>query len=221
MRIKTFAVLLTTALAVAATAFPAEARDRGRGGEHHYKYDNRYNHDRYYPPRGYKVPALPKGYYTARYRGSRYYFHGGIWYRPSGPRFVVVAPPIGVIVPFLPPFYTTVWFGGFPYYYADHAYYRWVPAERGYVVSEPPARPEAATTTQPDHQELFVYPTRGQSEQQQAADRYECHHWAVGETGFDPTQPLGGVPADQAVSKRADYQRAETACLEARGYSVK
>jgi hypothetical protein len=32
---------------------------------------------------------------------------------------------------------------------------------------------------------------------------------------------LGGVEESQAASKRADYQRAQTACLEARGYSVK
>jgi len=131
------ALLALAALAVAAAAAPVHARDKGpdRG----YAYDNRYNHDRYYPPRGYKVRILPRGYYTARYRGIPHYYHGGIWYRPYGPRFVVVAPPIGVVVPFLPVFYTTVWLGGIPYYYADHAYYRRIPGRRGYVVSEPPA----------------------------------------------------------------------------------
>jgi hypothetical protein len=132
-----------------------------------------------------------------------------------------VAPPIGVVVPFLPPFYTTVWFGGSPYYYADNVYYHWRPADRGYVVTDPPGPEGAVTTAQPDHEELYVYPMRGQSEERQASDRYECHSWAVGQTGFDPTQPLGGVPAGESASKREDYQRAETACLEARGYSVK
>lgn len=36
-------------------------------------------------------------------------------------------------------------------------------------------------------QELFIYPSRGQSPQQQSRDRYECHTWAVQQTGFDPT----------------------------------
>jgi outer membrane lipoprotein SlyB len=36
-------------------------------------------------------------------------------------------------------------------------------------------------------QDLFVYPAKGQSDQQLANDRYECHRWAVGETGFDPS----------------------------------
>ena len=40
-------------------------------------------------------------------------------------------------------------------------------------------------------------------------------------SGFDPTQPLGGVDESKAPAKRADYLRAQTACLEARGYSVK
>jgi len=30
--------------------------------------DHRYNHDHYYPARGYAVNRLPVGYYTARYR---------------------------------------------------------------------------------------------------------------------------------------------------------
>jgi hypothetical protein len=70
-------------------------------------------------------------------------------------------------------------------------------------------------------QDLFIYPKNGQSEEQQSKDRYECHSWAASQSGFDPTQPLGGVEESQAAVKRADYQRAQTACLEARGYSVK
>ena len=68
---------------------------------------------------------------------------------------------------------------------------------------------------------LFLYPRKGQSEQQQAKDRYECHSWAVSQTGYDPTQPPAGVPATQMSQKRADYQRAMGACLDGRGYTVK
>ena len=38
-------------------------------------------------------------------------------------------------------------------------------------------------------QDLAIYPSRGQSQQQQDRDRYECHNWSVGQTGFDPTRP--------------------------------
>jgi YMGG-like Gly-zipper len=35
---------------------------------------------------------------------------------------------------------------------------------------------------------IFVYPAKGQSQAQQDRDRYECHSWAVRQTGFDPTR---------------------------------
>jgi hypothetical protein len=33
-----------------------------------------------------------------------------------------------------------------------------------------------------------IYPAKGQSAKQQDQDRYECHSWARGQSGFDPTQ---------------------------------
>jgi hypothetical protein len=218
---KVAVAVLLAGLATVAGAVSAQARDKDGDRHRSQVYDGRYGHNRYYPGRGYRVPSLPQGYYTARYRGSAYYYRGGTWYRPRGPSFVVIAPPIGIYAPFLPPFYTTVWFGGIPYYYADQTYYRWLPDQRAYVVTEPPGSPDAATTTPPDNTDLFVYPAHGQSEEQQSTDRYECHSWASQQTGFDPTQPLGGVQPAEVSGKRADYQRAETACLEARGYTVR
>lgn len=38
-------------------------------------------------------------------------------------------------------------------------------------------------------QQMFIYPDRGQTPEQQSRDRYECHVWAVQQTGFDPTAP--------------------------------
>jgi Family of unknown function (DUF6515) len=184
-----------------------------------YVLDNRYRHDRYYPPRGYAVPVMPRDHRVVPYRGVKYYYHGGVWYRPSGTRFVVVLPPVGLVVPFLPPFYTTIWVSGFPYYYSAGIYYVWRPEQSAYVVTEPPAESEVSEEpATPD--QLFVYPKKGQSEQQQATDRYQCHRWAADQTGFDPTRPGGNVPEAQHAAKRADYQRAMNACLEARGYSV-
>jgi len=37
-------------------------------------------------------------------------------------------------------------------------------------------------------QDVFFYPSRGQSQEQQEKDRYACHQWAVQQTGFDPTR---------------------------------
>ena len=37
--------------------------------------------------------------------------------------------------------------------------------------------------------DLYIYPSKGQSQAQQDKDRYECHSWAVQQTGFDPSRP--------------------------------
>ena len=36
--------------------------------------------------------------------------------------------------------------------------------------------------------EMFVYPAKGQSKDQQNKDEYSCHQWAVQQTGFDPSK---------------------------------
>jgi len=194
-------------------------------------YDVRYNHNHYYPRPGYAVPALPRGYYEARFRGNPYYFNRGVWYRPYGGRFVVSVAPVGLFVPVLPPYYSTLWVGGTPYYYADDTYYAWRPQERGYVVVDPPdesqvtqqgpAQSGGPSSAPSSSDEFFMYPKNGQNQQQQDKDRYECHRWASDQTGFDPTQAGGSVSESQSAQKSSDYGRAFTACLEARGYSVK
>jgi len=47
-------------------------------------------------------------------------------------------------------------------------------------------------------QELFVFPSRGQSNEQMQRDRMECHAWARQQTGFDPFQASPGAPPPQA-----------------------
>src|SRR5580693_2127617 len=62
-------------------------------------YDARYHHNYYYPTHGAYVPALPGTPVVITRGGGRYYYSGGVWYVPSGPRFVVVGAPLGVFVP--------------------------------------------------------------------------------------------------------------------------
>jgi hypothetical protein len=66
----------------------------------------------------------------------------------------------------------------------------------------------------------MIYPKNGQTKEQQAADQFECHKWAQGQTGFDPTQVGGGVSPDKADASRNNYNRAMSACLQGRGYQV-
>jgi hypothetical protein len=92
----------------------------------------------YAPRRGYVVHHLPPRHRVVHHHGHRYYYSGGAWYRPYGPRFVVVDPPVGLVVSFLPQFSTTLHVGGVPYYRAGPVYYVWNPRARGYVVTDRP-----------------------------------------------------------------------------------
>lgn len=43
--------------------------------------------------------------------------------------------------------------------------------------------------------EVFAYPKKGQSQEQFEKDQFECHKWAKGQTGVDPTQPQQSAAA--------------------------
>ena len=203
-------------VSVGAVAVAAEHRE-----DLHMHVDTRHGHDRTYIDRGVTVAAVPRGSVVVRSGPAQYWFHGGVWYRPEAGHFVVIAPPVGVFVPILPPFYTTLTIGGIPYYYANDAYYVWREPEHQYEVVDPPENVESAAVTPAPSENVFVYPNKNQSADRQAKDRYECHRWAVDQTGFDPTLGGGGVAAEQTTAKRSDYQRAMGACLEARDYTVR
>jgi hypothetical protein len=53
-------------------------------------------------------------------------------------------------------------------------------------------------TPEASGQDLFVFPSRGQSNEQMQRDRMECHAWARQQTGFDPFQAAPGAPPPQA-----------------------
>ncbi|HWK52219.1 MAG TPA: DUF6515 family protein [Steroidobacter sp.] len=172
------------------------------------------NFSRFTTPRGTVVASPPPQSILVHHAGVPYSIYNGVWYRPYGSSFVVVAAPIGAFVPLLPPFYTTVWYGGLPYYYADDAYYTWSSDQNAYeVVSPPPGTPEPVVNSD----RLYAYPLDNQSPEQQARDRYDCHAWATEQSGFDPSQSGDDLTATQT----AYYDRALTACLTGRGYSVK
>ncbi len=232
-----YQLLMTALIGVAcSTTVFADGHFEHHGGDHEFHHDHgswgprghveidaHFGHNRPYPVFGTSYRSLPSGYYTTHFHGSPYYFHGGSWYRRGGFGYVVVRPPVGLYINVLPPFYTPLWFGGVRYYYADNVYYRWDAGQNVYVVTDPPAGSNADTNppTAVSSEETFVYPKNGQSDEQKSTDRYECYRWAVDQTGFDPTKAAGGVDPADSNSKRDDYKRAEAACLDARGYSVK
>jgi hypothetical protein len=193
---------------VAFVAMPARA-------DHH---DGFGPHGGGFVARGAQVRSLPRGGYEINHPSGRYWYHGGNWYAPRGPRWIVVAPPFGVYVPILPGFYSTLWFGGVPYYYANDVYYLWRAERNAYEVVPPPEGAAESAAVAPV--DLYIYPRNGQTEAQQSEDRYQCHRWAADQTHFDPTQVAGGAAAGNPTA-RSDYFRAMSACLEGRGYTVK
>ena len=218
----TVAALLAACLATAAYA------DNRDAGERHEHLDGRHEHNHSYVDRGVVVGAVPRGAQPVRYGGARYWYHGGVWYRPEGPGFLVIAPPVGIVVDVLPPYYAAVAAGGVQYYYANDTYYLFNSAARGFQVVDPPAGVEGGPSTPSGGavppaagDAVFAYPRNGQSPEQQATDKYECHRWATDQTGFDPTRDGGGVAPELVAAKRADYARASGACLDGRGYTVR
>jgi hypothetical protein len=145
------------------------------------------------------------GGFRSGFRGGFGYYRGRGW---DGLGY-------GLFFDSLPLYYSTLWWSDVPYYYADANYYPWDSAMSAY---ESVSAPSEATVT-----ELFAYPKNGQNTEQQTQDRSECRGWAAQQTGFDATQAgeTVVVAAVTATTRRQDYLRAEAACLEARGYSVK
>lgn len=64
-------------------------------------------------------------------------------------------------------------------------------------IAPPPRRVSVAA---PPASTFIAYPARAQSPQQIERDRYECHAWAVQQSGFDPSRQL---PGERAIVKPA------------------
>jgi len=84
--------------------------------------------------------------------------------------------------------------------------------------SAPAAPAGALAAGTPKVPKVFLYPKNGQSADQQARDRYDCYRFAVAQSGFDPMRTTGSAPAP-ASEQQSDFDRAQGACFEGRGYS--
>ncbi len=162
------------------------------------------------------------GYWPAAYYGWSYPFYLGV----------------------LQALYATYWWSGVPYYYVNNVYYTWNAADNGYVATDPPPAsgdysddvnaaaaagggggpqdavpPDVAPPAGPGQaSDIIAYPRNGQSDQQQSTDKFECHNWAKAQIGFDPTSQAS---SGASPSARVGYGRAMSACLDARGYTVR
>ncbi|MEN0105675.1 MAG: DUF6515 family protein, partial [Pseudomonas sp.] len=165
---------------------------------------------------GYRVDTIPSGRWRVPHGGIDYYYADGYWYRPYGPSYVVVTPPYGVRVRTLPSYAEQLWIGSALYFIAAGTYYLYQADRQEYVVTSPPPQVTSSNGWQGNGYDVVAYPARGQSEAQVAQDRYDCHRWAVNQSGFDPSQATY-APAQNVADI---YRRSLGACLAGRGYSV-
>jgi len=166
---------------------------------------------------GYVIDRFPDRNYRVPYRGQDYFYSGGYWYRPQGPRYVVVTPPYGIRVHYLPDYAREVWVGSALFFLAAGAYYTYESSSQQYVVVQPPtAVPAPQPTPQGNGYDVVAYPANGQSPAQVQQDGYDCYRWAVQQSGFDPQQVT--YAPDPAVVQT--YRQAQGNCLSSRGYQV-
>lgn len=165
------------------------------------------------------VLAATPAHADGRWRGG--HRHGG-FHGYHGTYHHGWRPYVGLHVHSLPVWRSVVVVGGISYLLANGVYYREY-ADGGYVVVPPPPVAVASVSqpveTAPAPRQ-FVYPRQGQSTERQSADEYDCHRWAADQSGFDPAAAATGH-ASAADGRRPDYQRAKSACLEGRGYTVR
>ena len=161
---------------------------------------------------GYVIDRFPARSYRVPYRGQDYFYSGGYWYRPQGPRYVVVQPPRGIRVRYLPDYAREVWIGGALLFLAAGAYYVYQESTQDYVVVEPPVQPQPVGSGY----DVVAYPANGQSPEEVSRDGYECYRWAVEQSGFDP-RAVTYQPAPSVVQA---YRQAQGNCLSSRGYQV-
>jgi hypothetical protein len=111
----------------------------------------------------------------------------------------------------IPSYCKLVYWDGVPYYYADDVYYEWNGSVGAYEQVHPPTDlAESIDTQAPVLRDLFVFPNADQTIEQLQRDREDCQRWAADQVGLDP----------KVAANRANYLRADGACLEARDYSV-
>lgn len=202
------------------------AKEHRRHHRHYRRHETYRYHTHYLAPIrhryhhiGHHLHVLPSTHVSIFVSGLPYFYFGGVFYRHHDDGYVVVRAPIGAHVRLLPAGFISFYLGGHYYYYVNDTYYIWDDDIEVYRVVSKPVNADNAIAEATEGR-LYVYPNQGQSEEQQAKDRYECHRWAVHETGIDPT--LEREENDEfSYEDEQKYKRALTACLEGRGYTVK
>jgi hypothetical protein len=146
-----------------------------------------------------------RGHHRASWHGER----GSGRRNRSGAQGGWSLPGYGFFFASIPTYCKLVYWDGMPYYTADDVYYEWNASVGAYEQVHPPAG-LAENAQAPVLKDLFVFPNGDQTVEQLDRDRDACQRWAAEQVGLEA----------KLAAHRADYLRADGACLEARDYSV-
>jgi hypothetical protein len=75
----------------------------------------------------------------------------------------------------------------------------------------------AATGASAQASRPYTYPSKGQTQEQQGRDKYECNQWAVSQSGFDPSNPSPASTSSQQAQGQAGGGAARGAAVGAIG----
>jgi len=127
------------------------------------------------------------------YGGVPYHYNNGIFYRPMGAYYEVVAPPVGIHVRILPPYYRRIYLGTSIIFYYNGIFYRQNNTQ-DYEVVQPPIG--ADVTDLPAGAQVLVlngqkmYELDGTYYQEQINDG-QIWYTVVGKDGVVNSEPTG------------------------------
>jgi Glycine-zipper domain len=78
----------------------------------------------------------------------------------------------------------------------------------------------ATTGASAQNDRPYIYPSKGQTRQQQDRDKYECDQWAVSQSGFDPGNPSSTSTSAQQPQREATGGAARGAAVGAVGGAI-
>lgn len=162
-------------------------------------------YDRYGLSIGLSVTHLPKNYRSIRYRGNRYYTHGGHFYQAFGSGYSVVAAPLGYRTSLLSHRHDSFFDGSSRYSRFHNDHYQWSPRFGAYVVVERPG------STRHYSGGPSVFASSGQNNDQREGDKVECRALAEAKTGVSSAE----------AARTYEYEPVFRGCLEKRGYTVR
>ena len=109
---------------------------------HHKKVHSKHvphKHYSHHPKRGTVLKSINTGAVSIRFKENRFHYHNGVFYKPSGQKYIVARAPIGMGIKVLPPRYKRFILGKRTYFYYYGTFYQKTVGANEFEVIEAPA----------------------------------------------------------------------------------